>query len=153
MGENLLSFLSCSSPMFITLMPHFWKYLALLTLEPLEESEYTQVFLICQTGIHLFLIFSSCYHSSTSSFPFPKCRWGISSPVLPLLGIYKLERTNKLGVGNQQIQTIMYKIHEQQGCTVQHRALYPSSCNNLEWNTIRKNIESLCCTFEANIIL
>ena len=38
---------------------------------------------------------------------------------------------DKLGVWDQQIQTIIYKIDRQQGPTVQHRELYSISCNKL----------------------
>ena len=41
----------------------------------------------------------------------------------------KAEGRDKLGVWDQEIQTIIYKINKQQGPTLQHRALYSISCN------------------------
>ena len=38
---------------------------------------------------------------------------------------------NKLGVRDQHVHSTKYKIDNQQGPTVQHRELYPVSCNNL----------------------
>ena len=36
---------------------------------------------------------------------------------------------HKVGVWDQQIQTIMYKIYNQQGTIVQHGELYSTFCN------------------------
>ena len=47
----------------------------------------------------------------------------------------------------------MYKLNKQQGYTVQHHEIEPLFCNNLKWSIIYKNVESLCCTPETNIML
>ena len=41
----------------------------------------------------------------------------------------KAEGRDKLGVWDQEIQTIIYTINEQQGPTLQHRAIYSITCN------------------------
>ena len=41
----------------------------------------------------------------------------------------KAEGRDKLGVWDQEIQAIIYKINKQKGPTLQHRALYSKSCN------------------------
>ena len=38
---------------------------------------------------------------------------------------------DKLGVWDQQMQTIIYSMDKQQGPTLQHRELYSISCNKL----------------------
>ena len=38
-------------------------------------------------------------------------------------------RMDGVGVCNKQLQPIIYRIDKQQGPTVQHRELYPISCN------------------------
>ena len=55
---------------------------------------------------------------------------------------------DKLGVCDQQIHTTMYKIDKQQRYSVQHRKIQPL----FKWSIIYKNIESLCCIPEINII-
>ena len=47
---------------------------------------------------------------------------------------------DKLGVWDQQIHTITYKTDKQRGPTIQHRELYPVSCNNLQCKKYEKNI-------------
>ena len=58
-----------------------------------------------------------------------------------------------LGVWDYQTQTTIYRMDKQQGYIVQHREIQPLFCNNFKWSLIYKNIESLCCTPETNIIL
>ena len=61
-----------------------------------------------------------------------------------------------LGVWDQQLQTIIYRIDKQQGPTVQHRELYSISLINHNGKEYEKEYmyicitESLCCTAEIN---
>ena len=41
-----------------------------------------------------------------------------------------------LGVWDQQMQTIIYRMDKQQGPTVQHRELYSVSCDKPQWKRI-----------------
>ena len=45
------------------------------------------------------------------------------------------------------------KINQIQGYKVQHRKSGQYFYNNLKWNTINENIESLHCTPKTNIVL
>ena len=70
----------------------------------------------------------------------------------------KLEGRGKLGVWDWHIYTAVFKIDNQQGCTVQHRELYSIFCNNLNGKRIWKSIdicitESLCYTSETKTTL
>ena len=47
----------------------------------------------------------------------------------------------------------MYKINNQQGYIVQCSEIQPLFCNNFKWSIIYKNIESLCCANETNMIV
>ena len=47
-------------------------------------------------------------------------------------------RQNGLEVWGQQIQTITYRMHEQQDCTLQYRGLYSISCNKPQWKKYEK---------------
>ena len=66
-------------------------------------------------------------------------------------------REDKSGAWNQQVETVIYKIDEQQGPTVQHRELYSVHYNNLGKTVKRIHTytcvtESLCCTPETNTL-
>ena len=41
-----------------------------------------------------------------------------------------------LGVWDQQMQTVIYRMDKQQGPTVQHRELYSMSCDKPQWKRI-----------------
>ena len=58
----------------------------------------------------------------------------------------------KIGVGDSEAQTTMYKVSKLQGYIVQYREIQPIFYNNFKWNIIYKNIESLCCIPETNIV-
>ena len=59
------------------------------------------------------------------------------------------EERGKIGVGDKELQTPMYKINKLQGYIVQHREIF---YNNFKWSIIYKNCES-CCTPKTSIIL
>ena len=56
----------------------------------------------------------------------------------------------KIGVGEEEVQTIAYKINKLQGSIVQHSTIF---CSNYKWSIIYKNFESLCCTPKTNIVI
>ena len=66
-----------------------------------------------------------------------------------------------LGVWDEQMQAIIYRMDEQQGPTVEHRELYSISCDKPEWKRIFEKridtciciIETLCYTLEPNTTL
>ena len=51
-----------------------------------------------------------------------------------------------IGEGDQEVQTIRYKINVTE-------IQYTTQGNSQYWSIVYKNIKSLCCTPEANIIL
>ena len=64
---------------------------------------------------------------------------------------------DRLGVGDWHVYTAIFKIHNQQGPTIEPRELCSIFCNNLNRKRIRKRIdtymciaESLCCTPETS---
>ena len=57
-----------------------------------------------------------------------------------------------IGVRDKEMQIAMYKINKEQGYIIQHREIQPLFSNTFKWSIIYKNIESLCCTPETNII-
>ena len=46
----------------------------------------------------------------------------------------------------------MYKINKQLEYIVQHRKIEPLFCNNFQKSIIYKNVESLCCISEINMV-
>ena len=58
----------------------------------------------------------------------------------------------KIGVGEEQEQTTMYKIGKVQEYIVQ-QGIQPIFYNNYKWSITFKNCESLCCTPETYITL
>ena len=58
---------------------------------------------------------------------------------------------DRLGAWDQQRQTIMYRMDNQQGPIVQHRELYSISCVNHNGKEYEK--ESLCCAAEIKTTL
>ena len=61
------------------------------------------------------------------------------------------ERRGKIMIGDYETQTTVYK-NKQQEYIVQHGEIQPLFCNNLKWNIIYKNVDSLCCTPETNFV-
>ena len=59
----------------------------------------------------------------------------------------------KVRVWDEEMQTIMCKVDKQQGYIGQNKEINQLFCNNFKWSIIYKNIESLCCTSETNIVL
>ena len=46
----------------------------------------------------------------------------------------------------------MYQINRLQGYIAQHREIQTLFYNSFKWNIIYKNVDSLCCTPETNIV-
>ena len=61
-------------------------------------------------------------------------------------------RQGKQGVGSWEAQTAVYKIDKEQGYILQYREIQPLFFINFRGGIIYKNIESLCCTPENNIV-
>ena len=59
----------------------------------------------------------------------------------------------KVGGGDQEVQTTMYKINKLKGYIAQHREYSQYNNNKFKWSITYKNIESLCCIPETNKIL
>ena len=59
---------------------------------------------------------------------------------------------SKVRVWGEEIQTIMCKVDKQKDIG-QNKEINQLFCNNFKWSIIYKNIESLCCTPETNIVL
>ena len=59
----------------------------------------------------------------------------------------------KVGVGDSEVQTTMYKISKLQRCIVYHRDYSQYFYHNYKWNITFKYCESLHCVRETYIIL
>ena len=112
----------------------------------------TKLFLIHQNIItHLT---SVCHYYSHRVLP--HC-WG--EQALACMGLpYRPSVPLKTAI--RHVYTAVFKTHNQQGPTIQHRELCPVSCNNLNGKKIRKRIdtriditESLLCTLQTNTTL